>query len=149
MKNTPDQKTNESATDTVNYAPGILPTRKNTVTADVLACLLESRVMTSIESVFAQSTTRLAAVIEYIERRYGWSVPRRDKIVGTNDGRVSTVREYFLPQQTITRAFEVNADDWINGVKAERAERRKESDKCKELAKKLNISRSPASPRGE
>lgn len=131
MKNAPIQTTNESAGGTANYTPGKLPKRKNTVVAAVLASLLESRAMTGMESVFKQSTTRLGAVIHYLENKYDWQIPRRSVATGTNDGRVAEVSAYWLPQATIAQAFEAGARDWIESVKAARTERRKQSDKCK------------------
>lgn len=94
MKNASDKTTIESATDTVNCKPGKLPKRTNTVTAAVLASLLESKVMTGMDSVFKQSTTRLAAVIDYLERKYDWQIPRCKVATGTKDGRVTTIAAY-------------------------------------------------------
>lgn len=138
MKNAPIQTTNEGAGDTANYTPGGLPTRKNTVVAAVLASLLESKAMTGMESVFKQSTTRLGAVIHYLENKYDWQIPRRDVATGTSDGRVANISAYWLPQATIAQAFEAGARDWIESVKTARTERRKQSDKCKADAAKIN-----------
>jgi hypothetical protein len=139
-KNAPNKNIIESNTEQANYAVGAFPVRRNTVTADVLACLLESRVMTGIESVFSQSTTRLGAVIFYLEHHHGWIILRREKIVGTNDGRVQTVSEYFLANRAIEVAFQNGAQQWIESVRNERAKRRKLANKCKWQAEKLNAS---------
>ena len=138
MKKTPIQTTNEGEADTANYAPGKMPKRKNTVVAAVLASLLESRAMTGMESVFKQSTTRLGAVIHYLENKYDWQIPRRDIATGTSDGRVANVSAYWLPQATIAQAFDAGARNWIESVKAARTERRKQSEKCKADAAQRN-----------
>lgn len=138
MKKAPIQTTNEGAGDTANYTPGKMPKRKNTVVAAVLASLLESRAMTGMESVFKQSTTRLGAVIHYLENKYDWQIPRRDIATGTNDGRVASISAYWLPQATIAKAFEAGAREWIDCVKVARAERRKQSEKCKADAAQRN-----------
>ena len=141
MKNAPVQTTNEGAADTANSNTGTLPKRINTVTAAVLAGLLESNILTGMESVFKQSTTRLGAVIYRLERDYGWHIARRDVATGTSDGRIATIAAYWLPQATIAKAFEAGARAWIESVKAARAERRKQSDKCKADAARINASR--------
>lgn len=56
------------------FACGKLPKRQNTVTADVLSKLLSHERLTGLETVFGASTTRLAAVVEYLQRRYGWHI---------------------------------------------------------------------------
>ncbi len=141
MKTPPNQTTFESAPRKANYTPGRLPTRKNTVTAEVIATLLESKVMTGMESVFKQSTTRLSAVIGYLKHDYGWHTESRNIAAGTKDGRVSYISAYWLPRVAIEKAFEAGARKWIDEVKIERAKRRKLSSKCKEQAAKLNAAR--------
>ena len=141
MKTPPNQTAFESAPDKRDYNPGNFPRRINTVTADVLAGLLESKILKGLESVYKQNTTRLGAYIHYLERDYGWRIERRDVATGTNDGRVATISAYWLPQATIAKAFEAGARDWIESVKAARAERRKQSDKCKADAARINAAR--------
>ena len=141
MKTPPNQTAFVSAPDKRNYTPGTLPIRCNTVTAAVLAGLLESNTLTGMDSVFKQSTTRLGAVIHRLEREYGWHIDRRDIATGTNDGRIASISAYWLPQATIAQAFEVGAREWIDNVKSARAERRKQSGKCKADAARLNAAR--------
>ncbi len=138
MKNARPQNSETSAADTANYTPGKFPKLKNTVVASVLASLFESRAITGMESVFKQSTTRLSAAIHYLEQRYDWTINRRKIATGTNDGRVAEISAYWLPQATIAQAFAVGAGDWVEGVKVARAERRKQSGKCKSDAAKIN-----------
>ena len=141
MKNARPQNSETSAADTANCTPGTLPKRINTVTAAVLAGLLESSTLTGLDSVYKQSTTRLGAVVHRLTRDYGWHIERRDIATGTNDGRVAEISAYWLPQATIAQAFETGAREWIESVKAARAERRKQSEKCKSDAAKINARR--------
>lgn len=138
MKTPPNQTEFESAPDKRDYTPGTLPKHINTVTASVMVALLESHTMTGMESVFKEHTTRLGAVIHYLEGKYGWHIDRRDIATGTNDGRIATITVYWLPQETIARAFEAGTREWINRVKIARAERRKQAAKCKSDAAKIN-----------
>jgi hypothetical protein len=141
MKNAPIQTSNEGAGETANCTPGTLPKRINTVTAAVLAGMLESNTLTGLDSVYKQSTTRLGAVVHRLTRDYDWHIERRDIATGTNDGRVAEISAYWLPQATIAQAFEAGARGWIESVKAARAERRKQSAKCKTQATKINATR--------
>jgi len=138
MKNARPQNSETSALDKANYTLGNLPKRINTVTAAVLAGLLESNTLTGMDSVFKQSTTRLGAVIHRLTRDYGWLIKRRDIATGTNDGRVAEITAYWLPQATIAQAFADGARDWVERVKVARAERCKQSEKCKSDAAKIN-----------
>lgn len=138
MKNARPQNSETSALDKCDYTPGTLPKRINTVTAAVLAGMLESNMLTGMDSVFKQNTTRLGAVVHRLTRDYGWHIERRDIATGTNDGRIATISAYWLPQATIAQAFEAGAREWIDSVKAARTERRKQSDKCKADAAQIN-----------
>jgi hypothetical protein len=93
---TPNPKDEAGApgTGTDIVTPGALPKRQNTVAADVLARFLNGDRLTGLESVVDSSTTRLAAVVHYLERDYGWRILRDDKAVGCKDGRVACVSEY-------------------------------------------------------
>lgn len=141
MKNAPVQTTNEGAADTANYIPGTFPKRIDTVTAAVLAGLLESNTLTGMDSVFKQNTTRLGAVVHRLTQDYGWHIERRDIATGTNDGRIATISAYWLTQATIARAFEAGAREWIERVKTARAERKKQAEKCKADAARINATR--------
>ena len=72
-----------------------------------------------------------------LTRDYGWHIERRDIATGTNDGRIATISAYWMPQAAIAKAFEAGAREWIDSVKAARAERRKQSGKCKTDAAKI------------
>lgn len=138
MKNAPTTISSESALDERDYTPGTLPKRTNTVTVSVLASLLESNVLTGMESVFKESTTRLSAVVHRLEHAYHWHVERRNITTSTNDGRIAHITAYCLPQATIDQAFEIGARAWVNDVNAARAKLRQEANQCKLEAVRLN-----------
>lgn len=141
MKTPPNQTAFESVPDKRNYTPGTLPIRCDTVTAAILASMLELNILTGMDAVFRQSTTRLGAVIHRLERDYGWHFDRRDIATGTNDGRVASIRAYWLPQATIAQAYESGAREWVESVKVARAKRRKKAAECKASASRINATR--------
>jgi len=147
MTNARPQTTEASALDKRDFTPGKLLDRINTVRSHVLASLLESKVLTGMDSVFQQSTTRLAAVIHVLKHKYAWPIECHDVAVGTTDGRVETITSYWMRQETIAKAFEAGARPWVELVKAARAERRKQAAKCKATADRMNASRKPHDPR--
>jgi hypothetical protein len=100
---------------------GSLPERTDTVTASVLAALLEGKPRTSLDSVFEHHTTRLAAVIHHLEKRHGWVISRHRCKVKTKDGRNATVAAYYLPPSVTLEAVDAVAVNWIANVKADRA----------------------------
>jgi len=141
MKNAPTTNSNESAPDKRDYTPGALPKRINTVVSAVIAALLESKKLTGMESVFNESTTRLAAIVHYVEKHYDWAIQRCDMTVNTSDGRTTLISVYWLPQETIALAFDAGAREWIDSVKAARAVRRKQAEKNKMSASQKSAAR--------
>ena len=129
---------------TTTHLIGTLPTRHNTVTAEVLCRLLNGENLTGMDAVFDCSTTRLAAVIHYLTGEYCWAIDHVDMEVGTNDGRVTLIRAYFLPRPVIRKAFDAGALAFCRSVKAARAATRKNAAKAKEEAHKRNAARSAA-----
>lgn len=138
MKNAPTTISNESAPDKRDYTLGALPYRVNTVTAGVLAYLLEGRAPTGMGAVLKQSTTRLAAYIHRLASKYEWPIETRSVAAGTNDGRETWVSVYWLSQDTIAAAFDAGAREWIERVKEASARRRKYAGKCKASAAAKN-----------
>lgn len=139
MKNAIIQNSNDSAPIKRDYKAGQLPTRTNTVRSHVLADFLESKALTGMEGVFKQNTTRLSAVVFALTHSYGFEAERCDVVTGTNDGRITTIASYWLPQEVIAFAFDfLGAREWIAKVRAARADRRKQSAKCKTEAAKRN-----------
>jgi hypothetical protein len=123
---------------------GTFPTRHNTVTAEVLALLIGGESLTSLDAVYSASTTRLAAVIDYLGTTYGWNIDRVDIDVGCNDGRVAVVRSYYLSRATIRKAFDAGALEFCRSVKDARAKTRKHATKAKAEAAKRNAARAAA-----
>lgn len=123
---------------------GTLPTRHNTVTAEVLCRLLNGESLTGMDAVFGCNTTRLAAVIHRLGKEYCWAVDHVDMEVGTNDGRVTLIRAYFMQRGVIRKAFDAGALAFCRSVKAARAATRKNAAKAKEVAHKRNAARRAA-----
>lgn len=123
---------------------GTLPVRHKTVTAEVLCRLLEGEHLTGMDAVFECSTTRLAAVIHYLADKYCWTIDHVNMEVGTNDGRVTVIRAYFLTRPVIRKAFDAGALAFCRSVKAARAATRKDAAKAKEEAHRRNVARAAA-----
>lgn len=144
MKNARNTQKSEASV-AVEAAPiftqGTLPKLQNTVTADVLSKLLSHERMTGLETVFGAGTIRLAAVVEYLQRRYGWVISREDKVVGCSDGRVATVSEYFLLPEVIATAVTKGSDTWCTEVRAARLALRAKVAEAKRKADSLNAAR--------
>ena len=143
------QPAEELTNNTTNFiakpvTTGGFPTRHNTVTAEVLCRLLEGESLTGMDAVFACSTTRLSAVIHYLAGEYYWAINHVDIDVGTNDGRMTVIRAYFLPRAVIRRAFDTGALEFCRSVKAARAATRKHAPKAKAEAAKRNAARAAA-----
>lgn len=132
-----------NSVDSINSAGfiGSFPVRHNTVTAEVLARLISGESLTGMDAVFCASTTRLAAVIDYLEKCYGWLIDRVDVDVGTKDGRIAVIRTYFLQRATIRRAFDAGALKFCRSVSSERAKLRAAAHKVKAEAKRRNAAR--------
>ena len=122
-------------------APGGLPAKLNTVTAAVLARLLNHERLTSLDAVSEASTTRLAAVTHYLAKEYGWPIEAVDKAAGCRDGRVAWVAEYFLDPQVIARAMAAGAGDWCAKVRAARRARRAHAARARREAERANAAR--------
>ena len=138
MKSAPTTISNESAPDQRNYTVGRLPASRNTVTSAVLADLLESKVLTGMDGIFNQGTTRLSAVVHSLERNHGWTVERRTVATGTKDGRVALIAAYWLSPIIIEQAFATGARDWVDGVKAVRTKQREQANMCEDFAARIN-----------
>lgn len=128
----------------LTYSPtvaGSLPARTNTVVAEVLMRFLSHEKMTGMAAVFGASTTRLSAVVHRLENDYGWTIERDELVVGCSDGRVATVRRYWLNTDCIEAVADSPA--WCAAVKLARSTLRKKAYKAKQCAKSLNRKSSP------
>lgn len=117
------------------------PARHNTVTAEVLSRLIKGETLTGMDAVFCANTTRLSAVIFYLNEDYGWSIEHLDIDVGTNDGRVASIRAYYLSSASIRQAFADGAREFCDSVTVARAMRRKLASKVKADAARRNAAR--------
>ncbi len=143
MKNARPAKAESSATrqGAQIIAPGGLPIKVNTVTAEVLCRLLNHERLTSLDAVSEASTTRLSAVTFYLCEAYGWAIEATDKAAGCRDGRVAWVSEYSLPAETIARAMAAGAGVWCASVRAARLARRAHAARAKREAERVNAAR--------
>lgn len=116
---------------------GRLPSRKNTVLAEVLMRMLRGERMTSLQAVAGASTTRLASVAEQLHRVHGWQVSTEPRAVGCADGRVATVAVYFIAP-TVAAAAGAAGRDWCAQVAKARAARRFEVESAKREAARRN-----------
>lgn len=117
------------------------PTKLNTVTAEVLARLLNYERLTSLDAVADTSTTRLSAIVFYLRRKYGWAIESTDKAVGCRDGRVAMVSEYTMPAETIARAMAAGAAAWCADVRTARRARRTKAAEARRMADRANAAR--------
>jgi len=113
---------------------GTLPSRQDTVTADVLARLMSGEQLTGLEAVIDASTTRLAAIVWYLEAAYGWTINRTDKLVACKDGRKETVTEYFLLPDAIDQAAATDNVAWCADVRVARRDRRVKAAEARRIA---------------
>ena len=120
---------------------GNFPVKQNTVTADVLARLLIGERLTSLDTVYEASTTRLGAVVFYLVKKYGWQIESIDKAAGCKDGRVAWVSEYFLANETLSHALTAGAGQWCAAVRAARNKRRAHAAQARREASRANTAR--------
>ena len=94
--------------------------------------------MTGMDAVFDASTTRLAHHVHALGRYHGWLIESAEKVVGTGDGRVQTVSEYFMAPELIEAAFTQGAREWIAKVRSARRERRRKAAEARRDAERAN-----------
>ena len=123
-------------------AHGAFPAKRATVTADVLARLLAHERMTGLDAVTDSSTTRLSAVVEYLTRKYAWTIERADKATGCRDGRVAWIRVYWLAPEVIAQALAAGAAAWCADVRAARLHLRTNAAQARRAAERANRARS-------
>lgn len=124
-------------------AVGTYPSKADSVSAEVLARMLNFERLTSLEAVNAASTTRLSAVVHYLAKEYGWRIEVTDKATGCKDGRVSWVAEYWLRNEAVSRAMAGGAAKWCNDVRAARTALKAKAAEARRKAERLNAARKP------
>jgi hypothetical protein len=125
-------------------AVGRYPAKCDTVTAEVLARLLAHEKLTSLDGVREASTTRLSAVVHYLQSEYGWPIEATDKAAGCRDGRISWVAEYGLPHASIAAAMVAGAGVWCGRVRRCRTARRANAANARRQAARMNTARARA-----
>lgn len=117
--------------------PGALPAKRATVTADVLARFITGERLTGLGAVTESSTTRLAAVVHYLQDEYGWSIERTDKAAGCRDGRIAYVAEYWM-HPDLCAALAAGAGAWVAEVQAARRALRAKAAQARTAAARFN-----------
>jgi hypothetical protein len=117
---------------------GKLPSKHATVTAEVLARLLAGEHLTGLEAVSCASTTRLAAVVDYLQRDYAWRIERTDRAAGCRDGRVAWVSVYWLAPAAIAAAAVDGAEQWCTAVRVARRALRAKAELAQRAAVRAN-----------
>lgn len=84
-----------------DYTP-TFPRKKDSVTAETLARLLDGQTITQREAYDRLSTVNIARTI-FDLRRYGWPVITTPEESPTRDGRIATYGRYSLPVDVIER----------------------------------------------
>lgn len=125
-------------------AIGRFPPRHNTVTAEVLTRLIGGAHLKVTDALFLSNTTHLPNVIHYLASEYGWHIDHVDIFVGTSDGRLKTIRAYFLPRAVIRLTYKAGALKFCRSVKAARIQARKRALIVKAEASKRNFDRAIA-----
>ena len=102
-----------------DYTP-TFPPKKDSVTAETLARLLDGQTITQREAYDRLSTVNIARTI-FDLRRYGWPVITTGETAHTRDGRIATYGRYSLPADVIARHTD---RQYIRDVYAARKARR-------------------------
>lgn len=144
MAGTFNNNRNQNPSSKHNHPIGIFMKRLDTVRADVLKDLLSGKKLTNLDSVYAQSTTRLTAVISALKKKYDWCIESHKVAKATNDGRVAEVAKYWLPEEVIEKAMQMGARAWMEEVKAARAKRKLQTFMRKREAALKNAARGQA-----
>jgi hypothetical protein len=118
--------------------PGALPAKRATVTADVLARFINGEHLTGLGAVTESSTTRLAAVVHYLQNEYGWSIERTDKAAGCRDGRIAYVAEYWMHPDLCAAVLAAGAGAWVAEVQAARSALRAKAAQARTDAARFN-----------
>lgn len=99
---------------------GAFPSRHNTVTADVLARLIQGEKLTSMSTVFDANTTRLAPKVHVLRHSKGWDIVSTPAIIHTVDGRFAEVSEYSLSAASIEAAMTRGGAQFCESVRVAR-----------------------------
>lgn len=117
--------------------PGVLLDKRDTVRAEVLARFIVGERLTGLSAVADSSTTRLSAVVHALGG-YGWTIDHTDKAVGCRDGRVASVREYWMRPDLCAAALAAGAGVWCQEVRAARRALRAKAAQARTAAARSN-----------
>ena len=96
---------------------GTLPSRKSSVVALVLAKLLSGQKVNAIDMAAEAQTSRVKDLIASLRRQHAWGSISSDRIaVGTADGRVQWVTQYWLSEEVLALARTLQNLDWVDKV---------------------------------
>ena len=118
---------------------GKLPSRKGSVVASILAKLLQGQKVNSIELAAEAQTSRLKDLIASLRQQHGWGAIRSERIaLGTDDGRVQWVAQYWLPSDALVGVDLVKIAAWTEAVDRERNVQRLNAKHAQRRAKACN-----------
>lgn len=118
---------------------GKLPTRKGSVVATVLDKLLKGQKVNSIELAAEAQTSRLKDVVASLRQQHGWGAIRSERIaLGTADGRVQWVAQYWLPSDVLVGVDQAQIEAWTKAVDRERYVQRLNAKHAQRRAKACN-----------
>ena len=96
---------------------GALPARKSSVVALVLAKLLSGQKVNAIDIALEAQTSRVKDLVSTLRKQHGWGSICSEKIaVGTYDGRVQWVCQYWLPIDVLDQSRTHLTLEWVNAV---------------------------------
>lgn len=104
---------------------GTFPSQHKSVTAEVLARLIQGETLTSMSMVFGAHTTRLAPKIHVLRHSKGWDIVSTPATIHTVDGRLTQVSEYRFSAASIQAAFANGGADFCESVRVARNQLRR------------------------
>ncbi|MDB5889531.1 MAG: hypothetical protein JWP47_362 [Polaromonas sp.] len=99
---------------------GTFPSQHKSVTAEVLARLIQGETLTSMSMVFGAHTTRLAPKIHVLRHLNGWDIMSTPATIHTVDGRLTKVSEYRLSAASIQAALAKGGAHFCESVRVAR-----------------------------
>ena len=118
---------------------GTFPKRKATAVALVLAKLLTGQKVNAIEFVAEAQTSRVKDLVASLRHHHGWGAICSEKVaLGTADGRVQWVHQYWLPEDVVVESRSDQTLEWVRQVLYARRLGRKGIARAKRRAKACN-----------
>ena len=99
---------------------GAFPSQHKSVTAEVLARLIQGEILTSMSMVFGAHTTRLAPKVHVLRHKRGWDIVSAPAIIHTVDGRLTKISEYSLSAASVEAALAKGGTQFCESVKVAR-----------------------------